>query len=502
MILQGPAEPGTWTVHCAFGLILLITLGLNAWHASAKPFWFDEILTIEVSRLPTAEARWQAVYEGCDGMPPGYYWISGLSGRLPMDDHIRWRVPSMLGWLLALAGLFLLVTPVCGRSAGLTSVLLLTLTPVSIYAREARPYALLLGILAMAAVCWQRADRHRGWILALAILLTTATNLHFLAPLSVICFALTEAAVNLAQRRFRWLVWGAFAVASLPTLAALPLLIKMKADFGARFWARPELGGLPYYYGNLLGFPLAAGLVLLPFGFVYLLRSLFREQPASSRWQALMLAFSLLLLPLLSLIFTMATHGGFNERYAMPVVLGYSAALPLLLEWKPGGVARGFTLCLLLAFLLLAGRDTLGLRTAPSAQLAGPSAPGLVALRSAPGARLVVANPLEFLAAWYYANPDERSRLSFIGDLEAAYRLGGTDGAVRLLLALSRIKAVPVRTMDDFLRDQRAFLLLTVGPDPLNWQTLRLKELGWRLEPVNAIAGGQLWRVSAPRPGS
>lgn len=502
LILHGPAEPGRWAVRCALGLLLLITLGMGLWQASAKPFWFDEILTIEVSRLPSAEARWQALYDGCDGMPPGYYWITALAGRLPLDDHIRWRIPSLLGWLFALGGVHLFVATICGPSAGLAAVLLLALTPVSAYAWETRPYALLLGVLAWAAVSWQRADRHWGWITVLALLLAAATNLHYLAPLSVICFALAETAVTLAQRKLRWRIWAAFAIAAIPTLAAMPLLIKMKADFGARFWARPEIGGLPYYYGNLLGFPLAIGLVLLPFGFAYLLRAILKENPASTRWQALLLAFSLLLLPVLSLLFTLATHGGFNERYAMPVVLGYAAALPLLLEWSPGGVARGFTLTLLLAFLILTAREAAGLRTQPPAQRAGESGAALIALRSTSDPTLVVANPLEFLAGWYYAKPDERARLFYIGEPEAAYRLGGTDGAVRLLLALSQVNAAPVRTFDGFLRNRNGFLLLAVGPSLLNWQVPRLKELGWRLEPLGTIAGGQLYRAYAPRPGS
>ncbi|MGC4053994.1 MAG: hypothetical protein QM757_33325 [Paludibaculum sp.] len=501
-ILQGPAEPGKWAVCATFSVVLLLSLGLGLWQAGAKPFWFDEILTIEVSRLPSAEARWQSLYDGCDGMPPGYYRIAALAGSLPLDEHIRWRLPSIIGWLLALSGLYQFIASVRGRSAGLAAMLLLALTPVSAYAWEARPYALLLGVLAWAAAAWRKADRHWIWCAILAALLTAATNLHYLAPLSVVCFALAEVALSLARRKLRWTVWAAFAVAAIPTAAALPLLIKMKADFGAHFWARPELGGLPYYYGNLLGFPLTVGLMLLPFGFAYLVRGILREVPDNSRWQALVLALSLLLLPLLSLVFTLATHGGFNERYAMPVVLGYAAAVPLLLEWNPGGVARGFTLSLLLAFLILTGREAARLRSEPPARHTGQNSAALLALRTNPNETLVVANPLEFLTGWYYATPVERARLLYLGEPEAANRLGGTDGAVRLLLALHRTNAVPVRTFDAFLPNTPSLLLFASGPARLNWQVLRLKELGWRLEALGGVAGGDLYRASAPRPGS
>ncbi|QOY91121.1 glycosyltransferase family 39 protein [Paludibaculum fermentans] len=484
------------------GLILLITSFLGVWQAKTKPFWFDEILTIEVSSLPSPELRWQALYAGCDGMPPGYYWINAMAARLPFDDHIRWRGPELLGWLLALTGVYHFTAAVCGRSAGLAAVLLLALTPVSSYAWEARPYALLLGVLAWAAASWQRAERHWGWIAALAALLATATNLHYLAPLSVVCFALAETAVSLAERRLRWRIWAAFAAAAIPTLLALPLLIKMKADFGARFWARPELGGLPYYYGNLLGFPLAVVLVLLPFGLPYLLRSILKENPASPRRHALFLTMCLLLLPVLSLLFTLATHGGFNERYTMPMVIGYAAAIPLLLAWRPGGLARGFTLSLLLAFLVLSGREASRLAAEPPAQLAGESGTALTALRSAPEGLLLINNPLDFLAGWYYANPAQRARLAYIGDTEAAYRLGRTDGAVRLLLALRQFYPVPVRTFEEFLPDHREFTMFSSGPPHLQWQPSRLKELGWKIELFASPVPGRLDRVRAPQPGS
>ncbi|MGJ5818411.1 hypothetical protein [Paludibaculum fermentans] len=502
LILEGPAEPGPWTARSTLGLVLLITAALSLWEATVKPFWFDEILTLQVSRLPTPESRWQALYEGCDGMPPGYYRINAIIAALPLEDHIRWRAPELLGWLLALVGVYLFVCPVNGRAAGVAAALLLSLTPVSAYAWEARPYALLVGVLALAAACWQRIARHWLWTLALALLLILATNLHYLAPLSVLCFALAEAALSLANRRWRWSVWAAFTAAAIPTFFALPLLLRMKQDFAAHFWARPEIGGLPYYYGNLLGFPLALSLVFLAFGFLYLLRSILHQPPASARWQAQVLALSLLCLPIISLVFTLATNGGFNERYTMPVVIGYAAAIPLLLEWKPGGMPRAFTLSLLVAFLVLSGRQALSLRTESAAVLDGESSPALQALRSSPAELLIVTNPLEFLPAWYYAKPAERTRLTFVGDLEAANRLGTTDGAVRLLLALAKFHPVPVSTLDQFLPGRRDFLLFTRGPAHLNWQVLRLKELRWRLQPLDAVAGGQLYRAFAPPPGS
>lgn len=497
-LLAGLPEPPIWMARTLLCAILLIAAVTAFWHAAAKPFWFDEILTIEVSRLPSAGMRWQALYTGCDGMPPGYYFLNQLVTHLTVDPHIAWRLPSLLGWILALWAVYLFAATAAGRSAGLAAALLLALTNASSYAYEARPYALLVGVVALAAVCWQRAGRHWAWSAALAAFLMAATSLHYLAPLTVGCFALAETTLSLATRRFRRTVWVAFCAAALPTLSALPLLLKMKADFAAHFWSQPQPGGVPYYYGNLVGLPLNAALVLLPFGFACLLRAVLKHRAYSGRGQAVLLAGSILLLPIVSLCFTMATHGGFNERYALPVILGYALAIPLLLEWSPGGLARTFTAALLLAFLTVSARDMAQLAASQPARAIGPENRAHAALRLAPAGPMVVCNLLDFLPAWYYATPTERARLLFLGDLESAVRLGHTDGAVRLLLALRQFAPVPVHTFQEYLPGRQNLLLFTTGPGPLNWQPRRLEELGWGVQPLRPAADGQLYRAHAP----
>lgn len=496
--MQGPPEPPRWLARCVLAALLLVSTASAVWHASVKPLWFDEILTAEVGSLPTGAERWQALYDGCDGMPPGSYWLTALAGRVPLDPHIRWRLPGLVGWPLALLGVYLFAAAAAGRQAGLAAVLLLSLTPAASYAYEARPYALLVGTLALAAVCWQRVSGGWRWSFGLAALLTVATNLHYLAPLSVFCFALAEVVLSLAQRHWRLRVWVAFTIAAIPPIVALPLLLKMKADFAARFWSLPEPGGVPYYYGNLVGLPLNLALVLLPFGFASLLQALLQRGVGTRRGQAVLWTSAILLLPLVSVAFTMATHGGFNERYAMPVILGYALALPLLVDWSPGRPAGTLVAALLLAFLVIAGRDAAQMATYRMAWQTGPENHIRAALGRTAGEPLVVANALEFLPAWYYGRQDERRRIVFVGDLDSSARLGHTDGAVRLLLALRRFFPVPVQTFDEFLPGRRDFLLVTNGAALLNWQTLRLEELGWRLQPLGPAADGQLYRVFAP----
>src|SRR5215831_16240186 len=74
--------------------------------ASQKLLWYDELLTLHVSTLKPFSLLWQALHEGVDGMPPGYYVMVQLANMLPGDPHIILRLPSMFGYLLTLVGVY------------------------------------------------------------------------------------------------------------------------------------------------------------------------------------------------------------------------------------------------------------------------------------------------------------------------------------------------------------------------------------------------------------
>ncbi|WP_321477229.1 hypothetical protein [uncultured Paludibaculum sp.] len=76
------------------------------------------------------------------------------------------------------------------------------------------------------------------------------------------------------------------------------------------------------------------------------------------------------------------------------------------------------------------------------------------------------------------------------------------DMVVHPLLALRKFESTQVRTFDKFLPGREEFLVFSSGHPILNWQTARMKELGWRLEPLGENADGQLYRAYAPKPHS
>jgi hypothetical protein len=151
--------------------------------ARAKLFWYDELLTFHVSGLQPFSLLWKALLAGADGMPPGFYLIIRLARMIPGDPHVILRLPSILGYILTLVGVYWFAEERMPAPAGLAVVVLVTLSHFREYAIEARSYALLVGFLAIAAVCWQRFGER--WFMAplFAIFLTLAVACH---PLAVV----------------------------------------------------------------------------------------------------------------------------------------------------------------------------------------------------------------------------------------------------------------------------------------------------------------------------
>ena len=70
-------------------LYLLATL----YRASRKMFWFDELFTVYLSRLPDMGSIWKALTQGADFNPPGFYAITRLSESLFGETNLGVRLP-------------------------------------------------------------------------------------------------------------------------------------------------------------------------------------------------------------------------------------------------------------------------------------------------------------------------------------------------------------------------------------------------------------------------
>ena len=109
----------------------------------------------------------------------------------------------------------------------LCSALILMSTFYDPYAVEARGYALMSACVAIALVCYQRADALR-WVLLMGLSLAAAGAFQFYAVFALFPFAIAKGAFFWQTRRLRLGVWAALACGMLPVIAFWPLLSLLK----------------------------------------------------------------------------------------------------------------------------------------------------------------------------------------------------------------------------------------------------------------------------------
>ena len=92
----------------AAGLVALYALAVGSLAARA-PLWNDELYTWYFAQLPTMADVWDKLGTGVEQIPPLYYVLVRGSLGLFGDDQLALRLPSMLGFLLAIVCVFVAV---------------------------------------------------------------------------------------------------------------------------------------------------------------------------------------------------------------------------------------------------------------------------------------------------------------------------------------------------------------------------------------------------------
>lgn len=494
-----------WGGSVGLAIIIVSTLAVALLTCLSKPFWADEILTVLVTRLNHPAEQWKALYAGADGMPPAFYLITRLFLYVPLPEHIDWRLPALAGFAVALFCVYHFVRRNHGDVAGLLAALLLASSQGLDYASEARPYGLLLGVTALSALCWQRAES-RQWAVGLGMALMATVSVHHLAPVIVLCFAIAETVLSLLRKKIRWPIWAAFTASAVPALLSLPLLLKMKQDFGQNFWSKPSLRLIPSYYAEGLRISSTQAAVAVIF-LLLLLAGILVQRIRSREVRSpivtdLLIAGALLSLPVVLVVFTLVTGGGFAQRYAIALTVGFALAVPVAINWRGGFGPKLFTACFFAYVLCLDARDLRNLIGAKSAPEVARESRALKALNSIPlrdDLPLVVASAHDYLTAYYYGPPELRARMLHLAGPEQSLRLTGIDSASRTMAALAAFAPVRVRPVDAYIGDNRSFLLLTGGPRiaPLNWLPTYLMSEGWHFVELGTEDGDELVLATA-----
>ena len=211
------------SISLAAGVLALA----GAW---LRPVWHDELYTLALARFPVGELVAALVV---DSGPPLHYLLCHLLFVL-----VGWQEGSMLGTLLVrLPSVFAFAfipwvvwkaRPVADRSGIWGPLLVVAWLPLLYFGTEARAYALLALVNALLWVRgpeWIESGR-RGTI-CFAVLAACLPLLHYTGFVS---FLLLPAIVFFVARQRRLALLLALALAALPTLAWMPVMLGAPAD--------------------------------------------------------------------------------------------------------------------------------------------------------------------------------------------------------------------------------------------------------------------------------
>jgi len=479
-------------------VVLLYQAGSAALKASQKAFWFDEICTILTAGQGTPAAVWHSLRLGADTQPPLFYLIEFWVSRLTDNPQLGYRLAPIAAVLVISLCLFRFVSRRVGAAAGLIAAIVPLLTAVqSVYAIEARPYALVLSAIALAAVCWQEVDR-RGLPVLFGLSLAVAVSLHYYAIFAFVPFALGEIAHRWRTGRWRMGLCMALIGGATPLIVYWPLITVLREYYGPGFWSRPVWAQVLTYYDVNLELPYRIGLALaigISIG-VFRLGLTFSQGKRNASFpvplEECVAVIGFILLPLCIYSAARLVNGGLTARYALPSLFGIAAGFGYLAWWFG---KREATVLVVVLLSIMGVRElrywTSGDRRAP----AGPTALPNEVLEQADstGLPLVVANMLDYLPLEYYG--PAATPLYAVVDPGYGRSYVGTDSADRILLALQRIAPLHVREYSAFTKEHPRFLLASRTGDQWNWLSSRLVDDGHALTALVVRGRYNLYRV-------
>jgi hypothetical protein len=494
-------------------LLILLAVGLcSVLNAVAKPFWYDEICTVIVCRLPGASEIWKALDNAADTNPPVYYLVARLTRQLVSDDHLGYRLPSILGLLGIVFCIYLILSRRVNRLSALVGATFVLCTPVAAYAYEARPYALLLGCISGAILAWQRIDDSRLYSLVLAVTLAAAVSLHYYAILVWPALFMAEASLWIFHSRFRISACAALLVGALPLLFFAPLLLRLRQYYGQNFWAHPSIKQAflahdrLFNFGGHWGSTFAAGITVI---FLYFTITKTARSGWSGHRQAEVkvlpieeqtLTLMLLWLPVIAVAAAKISHGGLTERYMLPTVLGGALALGYVIDTVP---SAGRVLLLILLLMNYAsssvgvGRNLLKGSLLETRATATREVKAIVAQHDESALPIVISDGLRYLPMAYYTPADSNGKLYAIADPRAAVTSTDlkSDSLDLALLVLRRYFPLQVEDYVGFVSRHREFLLV-LGGGGFDWWPARLAHDGYTLRLVSAGRGTTVYKVT------
>ena len=240
---------GTGALACG----LLVYVGFTSWLATNGHFGNDELFTLYFSRLPGMGEVWQQLATGVEQTPPFFYVVTRASISIMGDSAFGLRLPEVGGVALAAICVAVAVARRSNLLYGSLAALLVLGSQATFYAHEARPYGLVLGLVAAGFLFWQlRIDGADGIavVLLMTAALTAAVASHYYAVLALLPIAAGEIVRSHTRKRIDVGVAVGLTVALVPLAVAWPL-IDAARKYSDSFWTQVDWAALVEFTGWL-----------------------------------------------------------------------------------------------------------------------------------------------------------------------------------------------------------------------------------------------------------
>jgi len=478
--------------------VALFVVGM-AGRAASKPLWHDEIFTLYLATRTTVGGLWHSLASGVDLNPPLYYLAVRAASDLIGAGALATRLPSLIGFLIASFAVYVFVRRRVGAYAAAVAAVTPSLTHISIYAYEGRPYGLVLGFSALGLVAWQTRDR--GPAARLAPLLcflavTSATLTHYYAVLVLVPLAAGEIVRVFRRRAIDWTMWAALGLAPLSVLIVWPLIAAAR-QFAPTFWSPPSPGAVLGAYRLMLeplalpAFAAALATFIAGLGFIPGRREIEDLSPISKPpLEEVAVAVALVGLPVLGFLLAVGVTGAFHERYVLQAVLGVA----ILVGWWSASLLRSrmdVLVTIATILLVLAARQARGavalVRTTPD-----PVASQRWALIATPAdAPLVVSHALTYLPLAHYTAGSGSSRVMYLTRPPDVIQRLGSDTSGRALGLLSHVVDLDVQPYEAFVRAHSQFYVY----GPKSWLVPKLLRDNASLRLIRESGDDVLYRV-------
>jgi uncharacterized membrane protein len=350
---SGTTRAGTsalWAYIVAAGLAIFYFV-TSIQIAAHRVFWFDELFTLHIARLPQLSTIWTALSNGVDALPPTYYMTVRLFDSLFGPGDVAARVPSMIAMCLGLLLIFDCARRLTDGLHGLIALSVATCSFLPYYGYEARSYAIYFMLAALALWAWTNASLSRN---AQAVLFGAAffagVCYHYYFGMCLLPFALSEFLRWKPGQRPSLKIVAGFIGCVIPVLLLSPLILSFSRKFAGGYWNRPSFLELRAIYSQL--FP--DGLFLLALIAIWIVLSRSDDakpetiepmQPAEAT------GWLFLAIPLAAFVVAVWKTNAFYSRYFIGVLPGVAVAFAFML-WRH---FRHITQIAMGAFLLLAG---------------------------------------------------------------------------------------------------------------------------------------------------